>query len=56
MDTREPPRSDEVTAVRPSQEPGKKLVIKGVITHDRLLTAIEQRNPIVAKRDKRGGR
>jgi hypothetical protein len=56
MDTQEPTRSNEVTAVRPSQESGKKLVIKGVITHERLLTAIEQRNPIVANRDKRGGR
>jgi hypothetical protein len=43
---------DEQEQPNPPRENAEKLVIKGVITHDRLLTEIEARNPIIAHRQK----
>ena len=33
-----------------------KLVVDGVVTHERLLQMIKQRNPIIARRDDRSER
>ena len=37
--------------VRPTEAPAQagKLTIKGVITHERLMTKIKERNPIIAR-------
>ncbi len=39
---------------QPAQEPkGTKLVMKGVMTHDRIIGMVEERNPIIANRNSR---
>lgn len=35
---------------------GEKLVVDGVVTHERLVQMIKQRNPIIARRDDRSER
>jgi hypothetical protein len=38
--------------IQPSPDAGK-LVIKGIMTHGKLLSLIKERNPIIARRDDR---
>jgi hypothetical protein len=44
--------AEQVRAVEPRQD-GGKCVIRGVMTHDRVLKMIEERNPIIAQRQTR---
>jgi hypothetical protein len=37
------------------QQDGGKLVMHGVMTHERILNMIKERNPIIARRDDRRG-
>lgn len=46
----QPPSSSQKTLSEPAQipQPADKLLIRGVITHERLVSWIKERNPIIA--------
>ena len=49
----EPRAQDDAKEQRPQPAQDDKLIISSVVSHDKLLGMIEERNPILARRQRR---